>query len=212
MTEDDASYRRSVRNTIIVIAVMVGVLAAALVIPPIVNPLHEQFNGASTVVSPYGLSLTLRLNGTQLAAGEGESLTAWLNSTSSEVANISAAAGWPLGPQGLWTKACTSGWPLGVGFMAGYYTADNYSLGSLVPVTGPLTGCPLMAGAPGSFLMQPRGSTAIVNVDGALSEWNLTSVLAIGSPQLSSQRGGVYTAIAVDEWGDVAVAHFRVNQ
>jgi len=211
LTEDDASYRRSVRNTMIVIAAMVAVLAAALVIPPLVSPLHEQFDSTSSVVSPYGVSLTLRLNGTQLVSGRGESLTAWLNSTSSEVANITAAAGWPLGPRGLWTRVCTDGWPLGVGLMAGYYTTDNYSLGSLLPLPAPITNCPLIPGAPGFFLMQPRGSTAIVEVGGELSEWNLTSVLGIGGSQLSPQRGGVYTAIAVDEWGDVAVAHFRVN-
>jgi hypothetical protein len=96
--------------------------------------------------------------------------------------------------------------------MAGYYTTDNYTLGSLVPVPMPLVGCPMMMGTPGFFLMQPRGSTAIVKVNGVLSEWNLTSSLSIRSSQLNSQRGGVYTAIAVDEWGDVAVAHFRVDR
>jgi len=212
MTEDDASYRRSVRNTVIVIVAMVAVLAAALFVPPLVNPLHEQFNNNSSVVSPYGISLTLRLNGTQAAAGEGELITAWLNSTSSQVANLSAASSWPMGTEGLWTKMCTNGWPLGVGLMAGYYTADNYSLGSLVRIPMPLIGCPMMAGTPGFFLMQPRGSMAIVKVNGALSQWDLTSVLGVASAQLSPQRGGVYTAVAVDEWGDVAIAHFRVGQ
>jgi hypothetical protein len=212
MASEDASYRRSVRNTIVVIVAMILVIIAALVIPPLVNPIHEEFNSSSTVASPYGLSLTLRINGTQLATGEGETLTAWLNSTSSQVANITAATNWPVGPQGLWTKICASGWPLGVGVMAGYFTADNYSQGSLVRVPIPLVSCPTMMGTPGFFLLQPHGSTAIVKVNGALADWNLTSTLGLAGSLLNSQRGGVYTAIAVDEWGDVAIAHFRVNQ
>lgn len=211
MTEEDASYRRSVRNTIVVMAAMVMVIAAALFIPPLVSPLHEQFNNVSSVESPYGLSLTIRLNGTKPAAGEGETVTAWLNSTSSQVSNITAATSWPMGPQGLWTKTCTNGWPLGVGIMAGYYTTDNYSLGSLIQVPMPLLNCPMMMGTPGFFLMQPHGSTAIVKVNGALADWNLTTTFGVGGSHLSSQRGGVYTAIAADEWGDVAVAHFRVT-
>jgi hypothetical protein len=191
---------------------MVFVIIAALVIPPLVNPPHEQLNSFSSVASPFGLILSLEINGTQLAAGQGESLTAWLNSTSSEVANVTSASSWPIGTQGLWTRICTSGWPLGVGIMAGYFTSDNYSLGSLVRVPMPMIGCPVMLGTPGFFLMQPRGSSAIVKVNGALATWNLTSALGVGGSLMSSQRGGVYTAIAVDEWGDIALAHFRVNQ
>ena len=212
MTADDVSYRRSVRNTIIVIAVMVTVIAAALFMSPLVDPLHEQFNSTTSIASPYGLSLNLRLNGTQLSVGNGERITAWLNSTSSQVASVAAADSWALGPQGLWTRICTNGWPLGVGYMAGYYTTDNYSLGSLVPVPMPVVGCPVQTGAPDYFLFQSRNSTAIVSLNGVLAKWNLAATLAIGGPQLGLQHGGVYTAIAVDEWGDVAVAHLRVNQ
>ena len=200
------------RNTVIVIAAVVVIIAAALLVPPLVSPVHEQFNSTTSVASPYGLSLSLRLNGTQLIAGQGETIMAWVNSTSSQVANVSAASNWALGPQGLWTRICTNGWPLGVGLMAGYYTADNYSLGSLVPLPTPLVGCPIMIGTPSYFLLRPHGSTAIVKLGGSLAEWNLTSTLGLASSQLSSQRGGVYTAIAVDEWGDLVIVHFRVNQ
>ena len=123
-----------------------------------------------------------------------------------------AATSWALGPQGLWTKICTNGWPLGVGFMAGYFTPDNYSLGTLVSIPQPLVACPIMANTPGYFLLQPRGSTAIVKLGGSLAEWNLTSVLGLASGKLGVQRGGVYTAVAADEWGDVAIAHFRVSR
>ncbi len=211
MAEDDAAYRRSVRNTVIVIAAVVATIAVALFVPPLVSPAHEQFISTTSVASPYGLSLNLRLNGTQLSEGQGQTIMAWLNSTSIQVANVSATNNWALGPQGLWTRICTNGWPLGVGLMAGYYTTDNYTLGSLVALPMPLVGCPVMIGTPGFFLLQPNGSTAIVKLNGSLAEWNLTSTLGLASSQLGSQRTGVYTAIAADEWGDIAIVHFRVN-
>ena len=210
MSEEDASYRRSVRNTVIVIAAMVLVVAAALSVPQLVSPVHEQFEASASVASPYGFSLNLRLNATQLGAGQGQTITAWLNSTSPQVATISAASDWPMGTDGLWTKLCTNGWPLGVGVMEGYFTAENYSLGSLVRVPMPLIGCPIQSGTPTFFLLQPQGSTAIVKVSGVLAEWNLTSTLGLAGPQLNSSRG-VYTAVAADEWGDVAITHFRVG-
>lgn len=212
MAEDDAVYRRSVRNTVIVITAMIVVIAAALIVPPLVSPAHEQFNSVTSVASPYGLSLSLRLNETQFAAGQGVAITAWINSTSSEVANISAASTWALGPRGFWTKVCTNGWPLGVGLMAGYFTTDNYSLGSLVPLPSSLVGCPISAGTPSYFLLQPRGSIAIVKLGGSLAQWNLTTVLQLSSNQLTSQRSVVFTAITVDEWGDLAITHLRLSQ
>jgi hypothetical protein len=212
MAEDDAAYRRSVRNTVIVLAAVVVVIAAALLVPPLVNPIHEQFNNTTSVASPYGFVLSLRLNGSQLTAGQGETIMAWVNSTSSVVANVSAASNWPVGPQGLWTRICTNGWPLGVGLMSGYYTSDNYTLGSLVHIPMPLVSCPISISTPGSFLLQPLGSTAIVKVGGTLAEWDLTSTLGLAGNQFSSQKDGAYTAIAVDEWGDLAIVHFRVNQ
>lgn len=208
---EDASYRRSVRNTVAVIAIMIGVIAAALFIPPLANPAHEQFESSASVASPYGFSLNLSLNGTRIGTGQAQVVRAWLNSTSPQVANITAASAWPLGPDGLWTRICTNGWPLGVGVMKGYFAADNYSLGSLIHVPMPMVGCPIQNSAPGFYLLQSHGSTAIVKVGGALTEWNLTSTLGLASSQLNSQGTGVYTAVAVDEWGDVAVAHFRVG-
>lgn len=51
-----------------------------------------------------------------------------------------------------------------------------------------------------------------MKANGNLTEWNLTTTLALPGTEPGLQRGGVFTAIAVDEWGDMAVAHFRVNQ
>ncbi len=213
MTEDDAVYRRNVRTMALVLAAIVLTVFAALFIPPLLNPVHEQFNQSGSVNSPYGFSLNIRLNATHPAQGAGVSVTAWLNSTSPQISNITAVNSWPIGPQGLWTRICTSGWPLGVGVMPGYYTSDNYTLGSLIRVPMPLLACPVSIFTPKYFLLQPYGSVAIVELNGALAHWNLTSTVSLGGPLLGAQRSsGVYTAVAADEWGDVVIAHFRISQ
>ncbi len=211
MAEDDKAYRRSVRNMVFVLAAIVLTVFAAIFIPPIVNPLHEQFNQSGYSDSVYGFRLTILLNATQLASNGGVAVTAWLNNTSSETNNVTAASQWPAGLQGLWTRICTNGWPLGVGVMPGYFTQDNYTRGSLIRVPVPLIGCPVSIYTPTFFLMQPGSSTAIVRLNGVLSDWNLTTTLSLGSAQLSRNAGsGVFTAVAADEWGDVAIAHFRI--
>jgi hypothetical protein len=211
MPEDDEQYRRSVRNMLLVLAAVVLTITAALVVSPLVSPVHEQFNSSASVASPYGFTLSVMLNATQLTSAQGLTVTGWMNSTYNQVGNLSAANRWQLGPQGLWTRICTNGWPLGVGVLAGYYTTENFSLGSLVRVPDPLTGCPVSKHAPIYFLLQPHGSIAIVKLDGALAEWDLRTTLGLNGVWLGPQRGGVYTAMVADEWGDVALTHFRVS-
>ncbi len=198
---------------VVVLAAIVLTAFATIFIPPIVNPVHEQFSQTGYSDSVYGFRLNLLLNGTQLAAGHGISVTAWLINTSSGINNVTAASQWPVSLLGLWTRICTNGWPVGVGVMPGYFTTDNYTRGSLIRVPSPLLACPILRDTPAFFLMQPKGSTAIVRLNGVLSDWNLTSTFALGSVQLArNQSGGVFTAVAADEWGDVAIAHFRISQ
>lgn len=117
-----------------------------------------------------------------------------------------------MGLQGLTTGICTNGWPVGVGIMPGYSTQDNYTLGSLIVAPNPLLACTVPLPAPRFFLMQPGSSAAIVRLNGLLSEWNLTTTLALGSSQLGrNQSSEVFTAVASDEWGDIAIAHFHIS-
>jgi len=207
MTPDDRAYRASVRNMVLVLTAVVITVFAAIFIPPLVYPAHEQFLQISSVNSPYGFSLSLRLNATQSSPGGSLTITGWMNNTSSQVNNVTARNQWSIGPSGLWQRLCTSGWPLGLGVMRGYFTSDNYTLGTLVRFPMPLVGCPVSIYVPNSFLMAPHGSKAIVKVGSAIMEWDLTTTLSFGA----TQPAGVYTAIAADEWGDVAITHFRIS-
>lgn len=76
MAEDGKAYRRSVRNMVLVLGAIVLTVFATIFIPPIVNPVHEQFNQTGYSDSVYGFRLNLRLNATQVAAGNGVAATA----------------------------------------------------------------------------------------------------------------------------------------
>jgi hypothetical protein len=208
-SEDERAYSRSARNMALVLAAIVAVIFAAIFIPPLVNPVHEQFVPGASTNSAYGFSLNLLLNSTDLRSSGWVSLRTWLNNTSPQVSNVTAADQWPLDPSSLRTGNCSLGWPLGVGVMRGYYTTDNYTLGTPVALPRLIISCPLVAyNPPRYFLLQPHGSTAVVRLNQTLAEWNLRVDLPFGG---SYTQPGAYTAVAADEWGDVALAHFRVG-
>lgn len=208
-TEEDREYGRNARNMAIILAAIVIIVFAAIFIPPLTSPVHEQFEQSASVNSPYGFTLSINLNTTNPSGEGGVSISAWLNNTSSEILNATASSQWTVNPSELWTGVCTYGWPVGVGVIRGYFTPDNYTLGTFVLLPRPLINCPNIASAPGSFLMQPRSSQAIVRLGGSLAEWNLGSTLAYRNQADGSKLSGVYTAVAADEWGDVAIVHFR---
>ncbi|MDV3277269.1 MAG: hypothetical protein LYZ69_02235 [Nitrososphaerales archaeon] len=210
-TQEDREYSRNARNMAIILAAIVLVIFAAIFVPPLVNPVHEHFERSASVTSPYGFTLNINLNTTSLSGTEEVSISGWANNTSSEILNATAANQWAVSPNYLWTRICTNGWPIGVGLMRGYYTFDNYTLGTFVPLVRPMIACPVSMYTPSSFLMQPHSSLAIVRLNGSLAEWNLSTTLTYGNPPYMSQLSGVYTAIAADEWGDVAIVHFRFS-
>lgn len=213
MSEDDAAYRRSERNMALVLAAIATIIFAAILVPSVLNPVHEGFASTGSTASPYGFTLNLRLNATSLGPAAAISITAWLNSTTPQPNNLTAASHWPIGPGGLWTRPCTSGWPLGVGVMRGYYTPDNYSSGSLVYLPVPLVSCPVGSQMPSFFVFQPFGTAALVELGGSALRWDLQSTLSFVPARLAvPPQPGAYTAVAADEWGDIVLAHFRISQ
>jgi hypothetical protein len=210
-SKDDMAYRKSVRNMSIVLAAIVITVFAALFVPPYFFPTHISFQPSVSVDSPFGFTLHLTVNSTSVAPGGSVLLTGWVNSTSSSVENVTAADSWGLPPGGLWGKACAPGWPIGLGVMQGHYTQDNYTLGTLVPTTQPVFHCPVQAGAPQYFLLEPHSSKALVTLGGNPTIWVVQTSLSSGQYVLGSQfHPGVYTAVLADEWGDVLTTNFRV--
>ncbi len=209
-SEDDQAYRKSVRNMSVVLAAIVITVFAALVITPFLNPLHEQFPNSASVDSPYGFALSVTLNETQLGPGRYVSIIALMNSTSSQIENVTAQSAWAVDPSHLWGRLCTSGWPMGIGLMQGYYSEGNFSRGTLIRLLQPLVLCLVLRGTPSYFLLQPHGSKTVASLNGTPEFWDLQTTLDFGSGSLGQgQRlGGVYTVVVADEWGDVVLLHF----
>ncbi len=198
----------------IILATVVIMVFVALFISPYINPPRAQFSKSASVDSSYGFSLTVNLNATQVSPLGYVSMKTWMNSTSPRVENITAMGAWAVDQSRLWGRLCTSGWPIGIGVMQGYYTEDNYSQGTLIRLPQPLTLCPVSSVTPKYFVLEPHGSKAFVSLNGTPELWDLQTTLVSGSGLLGHGQllGGVYTVIGADEWGDVVITHFHVSQ
>ncbi|HUI86481.1 MAG TPA: hypothetical protein VLY21_04930 [Nitrososphaerales archaeon] len=213
-SDDDAAYHRSAKRMAIVLAAIVIVIFAAIFIPPLVNPVHEQFASTVSVNSPYGFSLNLSTNATTLSAGEEVGLSAWLNNTSRQVNNVTAQSSWIV--SGLGPVACYPDSPIRLGLMAGYYTSDNFSLGTVLPLEYAPSSC---QGAQSNFqtpyyLFEPEGSVALmITPEGIVRQPVSLNATSTGFLSNGSASGfnGVVTLFAMDEWGDFVLAHLDAS-
>ena len=213
-TEDDLAYRKSVRNMSVVLAAIVITIFAAIFIPPYISPQHDVFQASTSLDSlTEGFTLHLQVSTTSLSSNSTLLTYGWLNSTSGTVENVTASDSWGLGQDLLWSAACAPGWPIGLGIMQGHYTNDNFSLGTLLNITG-VSGqpaCPLV-GSPSYFLLEPHASKALVTLSSGPTLWVIqTSFSLQESPAGTPLKPGVYTAVLADEWGDVLTTNFLVS-
>lgn len=199
----------------LVLAAIVIVIFAAIVIPPIVNPIHQQFSLAVSVNSPYDFSLNLSLNTTRIVSGGWIMFSVWLNNTSKQVNNVTAQDSWFV--TDLAPVPCFPAMPLRLGVMMGYYTLDNFSLGSVLPLSYSSIKCPLGSATsqPAYFLFEPLGSEALMKTVGGIVQQPVSMAVA-SDGFLKGGNGivfqGVMTALAIDEWGDSVLTHFAVGQ
>ena len=213
MDPDDIEYRKSVRNTVVLVAILVGVIAAALVVSPYLNPHVDTFQKDVYAVTTNGFTFNLQVNTTSLSTTGYVAISAWANSTSTSSNNVTGADFWPFDRVRLIGKPCTNGWPIGVGVMQGHYSTDNYTLGTLIPLPQPAVLCPAQM-PPHWFEFEPapHSSRALVTVGDTPQIWVIQSSIVFGQGSLGQGPlpTGVYTAIAADEWGDVLLTNFRV--
>ena len=224
-TDDDLEYRRNVRTMALVLAAIVLVTFAAIFVPPYVNPPRQAFPTLVSVNSPYGFVLSLELNSTSVARLGTLGVTAWVNSTSSQIQNLTSASSWPIDEDRLWGTVCTPGWPIGVGFLLGYYTQYNYTEGTLEAPRFNRTDASLGASLdlptclsrepPDYILLSPHGSRAFAVSNGTGQVWDLRLEFGFKLPGAwaynHTMLPRVYTVLVADEWGDVVLTHFRVS-
>ena len=205
----------------IVLVVMALVVFAAIFVPPYLSPYHDVFQPSVSYDSPYGFTLHLNLNTTSISPAGSVQIEGWVNSSSPAIQNLTVASQWALQEDLLWEDGCTGSWPIGIGIMEGHYTQDNYTLGTLIQITQPLTSCPVSA--PPQFILlypPPHSSQALASVNGNPVHLLLQAGLAFNVRSLAQEPRpgnnnelppGVYTVVLADEWGDVLTNNFLVS-
>jgi hypothetical protein len=216
-SEGDETYRSSVRNMVFILIAIVLVIFAAIFVPPVLNPLHEQFSREASTTSLHDFALNLELNTTRTVSGDFIAFTIWINNTSRQVNNVTAANSWPA--TNLTTiSSCEPALPISLGVMKGYFTTDNFSLGSIFPLQHTSPPCLVETGAQAPplsyFLFQPYGPIALVRVSGSIIQLNVTTTIPSNGYIVGGNTvpfSGVFTAVGADEWGDVVLTHFMTT-
>jgi hypothetical protein len=210
-SSDDKEYRRNARNMAFVLAAITLVIFASIFIPPIINPVHEQFSPEASANSPYGFSLNLSINASHVVSGGHITFTVWINNSSRQVNNVTAQDNWPV--TNLGALSCAADLPMRVGVMKGYYTEDNLSVGQVLPLSFLQPPCPVGPGFASTpyFLLQPLGSEALVQSTQGIERVNISATASSNryiDGGATTTFAGVFTAVAADEWGDSVTTHF----
>jgi hypothetical protein len=179
------------------------------------------FTTSTGVKSPAsGLELSLTLNITDISSGQAVAATVDEANSGTAPINVSASADWPI--QGLAVGPCgSSNYPVGLAVLRGNYDVANVSSAKALQIyRSGISACPMILAGIGSFEFQALSDNATIfggcqpAGGGCLSEIiNIT--ISFNSywngSALASFPSGVYTIVAGDEWGGIAILHFTVT-
>ncbi|MDA4132481.1 MAG: hypothetical protein OK454_05060 [Thaumarchaeota archaeon] len=181
----------------------------------------SSFTTSTSGMSPAGgLTLSLTVNATDVSSGRGVAATVDEANTGSAPINVSASAKWPI--QGLAIGPCGFlNYPIGLAVLRGNYDVANVSSAKALQIYRPgISACPMILASIGSFEFQASSDNATVfggcqpAADGCMSEIINSTVSFNGywnGSALTSFPSGVYTVVAGDEWGGMAILHFTVT-
>jgi hypothetical protein len=179
---------------------------------------------SSTVISRYGLSLTLSLNSTTYHPGDQISVTIDEKNTLAIKNNIHGADAWPV--QGLTLSPCgTLYYSFGISILQGYYDAKSAVAIAPLQLFDPnaMYSCPAMlAAAYYDFDFQPWSDVADIytmhDLWPSFSISMTTNVTLAGfwsgsccNATFSNFTPGIYTVIGGDEWGALVILHFTIS-
>ncbi len=187
----------------IVLAAIVVTIFVALFVSTYLLPTTTAFQPSVSVPSAEGFTLNLTVNATSIPQGGEVNVTSWALSTDHAIDNVTAQDAWGVNGSGLWFSKC--GEPVGIGIAQGYYTADNFTQGTFVPIGGAPGPC--TASPPRYFLFEYDTAEALVVENETGYTWTI-GASAVTSATLPK---GTYTVIAADEWGDVVLTNFQVT-
>lgn len=181
----------------------------------------SSFTTSTSAKSPAsGLELSLTLNITDISSGQGVAATVDEANTGTAPINVSASADWPI--QGLAVGPCGSlNYPVGLAVLRGNYDVVNVSSAKVLQIYRPgISACPMILAGIGSFEFEASTDNATIfggcqpSGGGCLSEIINSTVSFNGywnGSALTSLPSGVYTVVAGDEWGGIAILHFTAT-
>jgi hypothetical protein len=178
---------------------------------------------SSTVISKYGLSLTLSLNSTTYHPGEQIPVTINEKNVLPIENKIPAADEWPV--QGLKLHFCgTFNYPFGISILQGYHDAKSVAAITPLQLFDPnaVYLCPaILAGVYYDYDFQPGSDVAVIYTSNSEPLWiNMTATVTSagfwtvthGHPTwiFSNFTPGIYTVVGGDEWGALVILHFTI--
>jgi hypothetical protein len=176
---------------------------------------------SSTVISRYGLSLTLSLNSTTYHPGDQISVTIDERNILAVENNIHTANEWPV--QGVIPiNPCNlPPYPFRISILQGYYDAKSVaSIPPLQLIEPAFRFCPCMP-AIVSYDFPPWSDIAVVHtIDELEPPWSINMTAKVASEgfwtgfppntTFSNFTPGIYTVVGGDEWGALVVLHFTI--
>ena len=176
---------------------------------------------SSTVISKYGLSLTLSLNSTIYHPGEQVTVAIHEKNTLATENNIPVANRWPV--QGLNLGPCgTLNYPFGISILQGYYDAKDVVGAAPLQLFDPNVGyhCPMMLAGIVSYDFQPGSDIAVIHTSWDSEPWSINMTARVTSAgfwtgsrpnaTFSNFTPGIYTVVGGDEWGALVILHFTI--
>jgi len=213
------------RNLILLIigAVMLTIIIVRFTIPTptgTYTPVTlDQYS--STVISRYGLSLTISLNSTTYHPGEQISVNVEEKNILPTQNEVRAADRWPV--HGLTLTPCGRlYYPFGISILQGYYDSENVTGVTPLELFDPnvVYTCPAIVAAV-SYDFQPWSASAAIYTSYELMPWSVNMTTRVTSQgfwtgsypnaTFSNFTPGIYTVVAGDEWGSLVVLHFTIS-
>jgi hypothetical protein len=176
---------------------------------------------SSTVISKYGLSLTLSLNSTTYHPGEQIPITIHEKNILAKENNIHVANAWPV--QGLSLGPCgTLNYPFGISILQGYYDAKSVAAITPLQLFDPnaFYHCPAIMAAV-SYNFQPWSDIAAIYTGHYFEPYSIDMTAEVTSAgfwtgsrpnaTFSNFTPGIYTIAGGDEWGALVILHFTIS-
>jgi hypothetical protein len=163
--------------------------------------------------SPGDLQLRLSMNTNDTYVGDTIQVNVSEFNTLSSTDNVTKSGDWQI-QAALSSCPNTNVQPFGIALYRGYYTTQNVSQGTQLPIFPP-TACPDYVRLITGYLFLPDSDLATVVPGSGLTAMTgiveIVNGTAVGGGQGMLLNPGLYTVVAADEWGALAFLHFQVN-